>query len=158
MGTEDDVFVFEFTRTPAAFREALMGDGYLMGVANELTNTLGGQPGVHPVFGRYGPYVFVRPHKYHQVMRFLTDVGVRRGRPAQDLLVWDAMPPRFVIVDVDLGSWVEGLIATLPERHRIHVKQKIRVSLDMVRAHFELQDYLAHAPHECVAGHLLTWP
>ena len=164
MGT-DDVFVFEFTRTPEAFRDILMNDGVLRGIADELSNSLAGQVGPH--VRTHGPHVFVRPTKYHQLVRFLTEVGVWRMPPPfgdHDTRfrppchqVWATMPPRFVIVDAELGSWVELLVASLPKRHNVKLRHKVLVCLGMVPSHFELQDYLAHPSHECVAGHLLTW-
>ena len=149
---DTDVFVLEFTRSPEAFREILMNDGVLSGIANELSNAC---PVARNGLGH--PYVFVQPQKYHQMVRFLTDVGVccaTRNR------VWDSMPPRFVIVDAEHGSWVESLVASLPRHHHCYLRRKVLLSLGMLgmaHSHFELQDYLANPSHECVAGHLLAW-
>ena len=148
---EGDVLVLEFTRTHAALQEILMNDGVLSGMTNVLSNTLGEPAFPQIAYGR--PYVSVEPHKYHQVVRFLLYVGVRR---AKHHWVWDSMPQRFV--DVELGSWVESLVPSLQCRRNFRVRHKLPVCLGMAHAHFELQDYLAHTSHECVSGHLLTWP
>ena len=151
---EGDVLVLEFTRTPKEFREILLNDGLLCVVANQLSNAFGNES-AFPQSGHGRPYVFVQPHKYQQVVRFLTDVGLPHARYHQ---LWDSMPPRFCIVDAELGSWVESLVASLPYKHNCKLRHKTLVCLGMTHPHFELQDYLAHTSHECVAGHLLTWP
>ena len=130
---EGDVLVLEFTHTPAELQEILMNDGVLRGLTNEPSNTFNEPAFPQTAYGH--PYVFIEPHKYHQVLRFLTDGGVRR---AQHHWVWDSMPQCFVIVDVELGSWVESLVASIPCRLNAHVRHKILVCSGMVHAHFEL--------------------
>ena len=87
---EGDVLVLEFTHTPAELQEILMNDGVLRGVTNEPSNTFNEPAFPQTAYGR--PYVFIEP-QYHQVLRFLTDVGVRR---AQHHWVWDSMPQCFL--------------------------------------------------------------